>query len=59
MEIWMDWKNCSALSLLPSKLSSLAALVPLDEWLPVSMFIRIACATSNTALAASASETSV
>jgi len=49
MVIWMDQTNCSALSLLPSKLSSLAALEPLDEWLPVGMFIRIACPTADAA----------
>src|SRR5882724_514942 len=56
--IWMHWTNCPALSLLPSKLSSLAALEPLDEWLPVSMFIGMACTTTNAALA-TASEMSV
>ena len=37
MVIWMDQTNCSALSLLLLKLSSLAALAPLDKWLPVGM----------------------
>ena len=36
--IWTDQMNCSALSLLLSKLSGSAALAPLGEWLPVSMF---------------------
>src|SRR5882672_3970466 len=59
MVIWTDWTNCSALSLLPLKLSGSAALAPLSEWLPVvGMFVRIACATADVALAA-ASETSV
>src|SRR5882672_2618236 len=52
MVIWTDQTNCSDLSLLPTKLSSSAALVPLDEWLPVSMLVRIACAMANVALAA-------
>ena len=50
--IWMDQMNCSALSLLLSKLSSSAALTPLGEWLPIGMLIRIACATADMALAA-------
>ena len=49
MVIWMDQTNCSALSLLPSKLSSSAALALLDEWLPVSMFVRMACTMANVA----------
>jgi len=47
-----------SLSLLPSKLSSSATLAPLDEWLPVCMFIRMACTTADVAFAA-ASEMSV
>src|SRR5882672_4820501 len=58
MAIWMDQMNCSTLSLLPLKLSSLAALGLLGKWLPVGMFIRIACATADVALAAT-SETLV
>src|SRR5882672_1075227 len=59
MAIQTDRTNCSALSLLPLKLSGLAALAPLGEWLPiVGMFIRIACAMADVALAA-ASEMSV
>src|SRR5882672_3912249 len=50
--------NCSALSLLLSKLSGSAALVPLGEWLLVSMFISIACAMADVAFSV-ASETSV
>jgi len=52
MAIWTDQMNCSALSLLPSKLSGSAGLEPLDEWLPVGMFIRMACAMADAALAA-------
>ena len=51
MVIWTDQTNCSALSLLPSKLSGSAALAFQDEWLPVSMFIRMACTTADMALA--------
>ena len=58
MPIRMDQTNCSALSLLLLKLSGLAALAPLGKWLPVSIFIRIACATADAALAV-ASEMSV
>jgi len=46
-----DQTHCSALSLLPSKLSCLAALEPLDKWLPVSIFITIACTMADAALA--------
>src|SRR5882672_3206871 len=56
MVIWMDRKNCSALSLLLLKLSGSAALAPLGKWLPVGMFVRITCAMANTAFTA-ASET--
>ena len=56
--IWMDQTNCSDLSLLPSKLSGLAALAPLDEWFLVSIFFRITCTMDDVALAA-ASEMSV
>jgi len=56
--IWTDQMNCSALSLLPSKHSNLAALALLDKWLSVSIFFRIACAAADAALAA-ASEMSV
>src|SRR5882724_11107296 len=50
--IWTDQMNCSALSLLPSKHSNLAALALLDKWLSVSIFFRIACAAADAALAA-------
>ena len=40
--IQMEQTNCSALSLIPLKLSSLGDLAPLDQWLPVSIFVRIA-----------------
>ena len=49
--MWMDQMNCSVLSLLQLKPSSSAALA-LDKWLPVSIFIRISCATDNAALVA-------
>src|SRR5882672_7350169 len=52
MAIWTDQMNCSALFLLPLKFSGSAALAPLGEWLPVSIFIKIACATADMALAA-------
>src|SRR5882724_8756849 len=48
----IDQTNCSALSLLPSKHSGSAALMPLDEWLPMGVLVRMACATANAALAA-------
>ena len=51
--IWTDQTNCLALSLLPLKLSSSAALTPLGKWLHVvGMFIRIACTMADVALAA-------
>src|SRR5882672_7666666 len=53
-----DRTNCSALSLLPSKVSGWAAFTPLGEWLVVGMFDRIACTTADAALAA-ASDMSV
>ena len=56
--ILMEQTPCSALSLLPSKLSGSAALAPLEGWLPVGIFIKIACTTADTSLAA-ASETLV
>jgi len=52
MEIWIDQTNCSTLSLLPSKICSSAALEPLDEWLTVSMFIRMPCTMADMAMAA-------
>src|SRR5882724_12492424 len=48
----IDRMNCSALSLLPSKHSRLATLTPLDEWLPVCILVRMACAMADVALAA-------
>src|SRR5882724_8716633 len=48
----IDQTNCSALSLLPSKYSGLAALTPLGEWLPVGVLVRMACATTDAALTA-------
>src|SRR5882672_5647669 len=58
MVIQTDWMNCSALSLLLSKVSSSVGFTPLGEWLPIGMFVRIACATADAALAA-ASDTLV
>src|SRR5882724_10545772 len=52
MAMWIDWTNCSALSLLPSKYSRSATLMPLDKWLPVSILVRIACAMADVALVA-------
>src|SRR5882724_5773057 len=52
MAMWIDQTNCSALSLLPSKHSRLAALTPLDKWLPVGVLVRMACAMANAALVA-------
>src|SRR5882724_3405975 len=52
MAMQIDWKNCSAWSLLPLKHSGLAALTPLDEWVPVGILVRMACATADAALAA-------
>src|SRR5882724_11814888 len=54
MAIQMDQTNCLAFSLLLSKLSSLTALVFLDEWLLVtaSILVRIAQATDDMALVA-------
>src|SRR5882672_8119058 len=53
-----DQMNCSALSLLPLKVSGSAAFAPLGEWLVIGMFNRIACAMDDATLAA-ASDTSV
>ena len=50
--IWPDQTNCSALSLLLSKLSGLAALVHPSEWPPMGMLEMIACATDDMALMA-------
>src|SRR5882672_9391828 len=58
MAMRTDRTNCSALSLLLSKVSGSAAFAPLGEWLVVGMFDRIACATADAALAA-ASDMSV
>src|SRR5882672_841563 len=52
MAMRTDQTNCSALSLLPSKVSSSADFTPLGGWLAVSMFNRIACAMADAALAA-------
>src|SRR5882724_6561897 len=52
MAMWIDQTNCSALSLLPSKYSGSATLMPLGEWLPVGILVRMACATADVALAA-------
>src|SRR5882724_13111399 len=48
----IDWRNCSALSLLPLKHSRSATLTPLDKWLPVGILVRMACAMDDAALAA-------
>jgi len=50
--IWTDQMNCSGFSLLPLKLSSSAALAPLDKWLPVGMSGRIAFTMDGMALVA-------
>src|SRR5882724_6103142 len=52
MAMWIDQTNCSALSLLPSKHSRLAALMPLDEWLLVGILVRMACSKADVALVA-------
>src|SRR5882724_11769191 len=52
MAMGIDQTNCSALSLLPLKHSGSAALMPLDEWLPVGIFVRMACAMADAALVA-------
>src|SRR5882724_8579969 len=52
MAMRIDWKNCSALSLLPSKYSRLATLTPLGKWLLVGVLVRMACATADAALVA-------
>src|SRR5882724_9380238 len=51
-EMWIDWMNCSALSLLPMKHSRSATLMPLAKWLLVGILVRMACATADAALAA-------
>src|SRR5882724_7194503 len=48
----IDQMNCSALSLLPSKHSGSAALMPLDKWLPVGILVRMDCAMADVALVA-------
>ena len=48
----IDQMNCSALSLLPSKHSGLATLTPLEEWLPMGILVRMACAMADAALVA-------
>src|SRR5882724_4590769 len=50
--MWIDWTDCSALSLLPSKHSGSATLMPLDEWLSVGILFRMACTMADVALAA-------